>query len=101
MKASDLPLYYNVIDILEKNLKDRANKIALYSEARTMTFAQIAHEANQVGNALKNLDVRVGDLVAILALDVPEWVSAYFGIVKIGAVAVGMNTLLKPHEYAY
>ncbi len=101
MKASDLPLYYNVVDILERNLAQRASKPAIVSEPREMTFEQVAREANQVGNALKRLDVRIGDLVAILSLDVAEWVTAYFGIVKIGAVAVGMNTLLKPHEYAY
>ncbi len=101
MQASDLPLYYNVSDVLEKNLKDRANKTALVSDAREMTFAQIADEANQVGNALSKLEVRFGDMVAILSLDCAEWVTTYFGAAKIGAIAVGINTLLKPHEYAY
>ena len=101
MRAADLPLYYNAVDILERNLPERANKVALYSRQRNMTFRDVANEANQVGNGLKKLGVRMGDFVGILSLDVPEWVASFFGILKIGGIAIGMNTLLKPHEYEY
>jgi benzoate-CoA ligase family protein len=101
MKASALPLSYNAVDILERNLAERADKVALYSAEREMTFRQVAQEVNQVGNALKKLDVRVGDVVGILAPDSAEWVTSFFGVIKIGAVALGMNTLLKPYEYDY
>ncbi len=101
MKAADLPIYYNAIDILEHNLADRADKVALSSEARTLTFAEVSHEANQVGNALKKLDVRIGDCVAILTVDSAEWVTAFFGALKIGAVVLGINNLLKPHDYDF
>ena len=101
MRAADLPLYYNAVDILERNLEARAEKVALYSAERQMTFREVAEEANQVGNALKWLGVRFGEFVAILALDGPEWVASFFGTLKIGAVAVGLNTLLKAHEYEF
>lgn len=101
MKAIDLPLYYNAVDILERNLPQRADKVALYSRERNMTFQEVSHEANQVGNALKKLGVRMGDFVGILSLDCPDWVATFFGTLKIGAIAVGMNTLLTPAEYEY
>lgn len=101
MKASDLPLYYNAVDILEHNLAERADKVALYTLDREMTFRQVSDEANQVGHALLKLGVRVGECVGILVPDSPEWVTSFFGIIKIGAVALGMNTLLKPYEYDY
>lgn len=101
MKASDLPLYYNAVDILERNLPERANKTALYSDERNLTFQEVANEVNQVGNALKKLGVRIGDYVGILLLDGPAWVTSFFGTVKIGAIAIGMNTLLKGYEYDY
>lgn len=101
MKASNLPLYYNAVDILERNLPIRADKLALLSAERELTFQQVADEVNQVGNALKKLGVRMGDFVAILSLDCPEWVTSFFGIFKIGAIAVSINTLLKPHELSY
>lgn len=101
MQVSDLPLHYNAVAILEHNLAERADKVALYSAERELTFRQVATEVNQVGQALKKLDVRMGENVGILCLDGAEWASTYFAIMKIGAVAVGLNTLLKPHEQAY
>ncbi len=101
MRAADLPLMYNAVDILERNLPDRADKTALLSDNRSLTFGQVSAEVNQVGRALQALDVRPGDAVALLALDSAEWVCAYFGIIKIGAVAASLNTLLTPAEYAY
>ncbi|MFQ5703351.1 MAG: benzoate-CoA ligase family protein [Gemmatimonadales bacterium] len=101
MRASDLPLYYNAADILERNLAERSDKIALYSDGRSVTFGEISREVNRVGNALKKLDVRMGECVGILAPDSIEWVSCFFGVLKIGAVALGMNTLLKPHDFRF
>lgn len=101
MRACDLPLQYNAVQILEHNLPARADKTALYSNARNLTFQQVSDEVNRVGNALKKSGVRIGESVAILNLDNAEWAVSYFAILKIGGVAVGMNTLLKPHEHAY
>jgi benzoate-CoA ligase family protein len=101
LRASDLPLNYNSVDILERNLPARWDKVALYSDGRDMTFRAVAAEANRVGNALRALDVRHGESVALLALDTPEWVTTFFGTLKVGAVAASFNTLLTPHEYAY
>src|SRR2546422_7741145 len=101
MKISDLPLHYNCVDILEHNLVNRADKRALYSVEREMTFRQVSEEVNQVGNALKKRGVRIGDAVAILSLDLPEWVTSFFGILKVGGVAVGLRTTLTAKEYAY
>ena len=101
MKAADLPLTYNAVNILEHNLIARPAKVALLTTERELTFQQVADEVNQLGNALKRLDVRQDEYVAILAPDCAEWAIAYFAALKIGAIAVGMNTLLTPAEHAY
>ncbi len=101
MKAADLPLAYNSVAILEHNLPARAGKVALFTPERELTFQQVSDEVNQLGNALKRLDVRMGEYVGILAVDCAEWAVAYFAVMKIGAIAVGMNTLLKPAEHAH
>ena len=101
MRANDLPLYYNAVDILERNLPHRADKVAIYSDDGQLTFGEISAQVNQVGHALRELGVRPGESVAILALDSPAWVAAYFGTIKIGAVAASFNTLLTAAEYQY
>jgi len=101
-RAADVPPAYNAVDILERNLDVQANKVALYSPERSLTFGQVSSEVNQVANALSGrLGVRLGDSVAILSLDRPEWVTSFFGIVKAGAVAVSLNTMATPRDCTY
>ena len=97
-RASDLPVWYNAVDILERNLEDRADSPALITAERELTFREVSAEVNRAGNALKSLGVRPGDRVAILCLDCAEWAISFFACLKVGAVAVGMNTLLTARE---
>jgi benzoate-CoA ligase family protein len=101
MRAADLPVQYNAVDILERNLPARADKPALLSADRDLTFGEVAAEVNRVGGVLRRLGVRAGDTVGILCPDCTEWVTTFFGVLKIGGVALGMNTLLKRDEQAY
>jgi 4-hydroxybenzoate-CoA ligase/benzoate-CoA ligase len=101
MKAADLPLNYNAIDLLEHNLAERADKTALLSHDRTVTYGELSEEVNRIGNLLHRKLIHHGDTVAILALDSVEWVSAFFGTIKIGAVALSLNTLLTAEEFRY
>jgi len=101
MKASDLPHHYNAVDVLERNLSARADELALLSAERCCTFGEIAAEVNRVANALARLGLRREDVVGILAPDSAEWVSSFFGVTKVGGVALGLNTLLKPAELLF
>ncbi len=101
LRAADLPLQYNAVEILEKNLISRADQPALFSVERCCTFGEISEEVDRVGNALRRLGLRRDDVVAILASDSAEWVSSFFGTLKVGAVALGLNTLLKPDELVF
>ena len=101
MRAADLPQYYNAVAILEHNLAERADEPAILSDERELTFAELSAEVNRVGNALRRLGLRHGETVSLLGLDSAEWVSAFFGTIKIGAIHVGLNTLLKPKDYLY
>jgi benzoate-CoA ligase family protein len=101
VKAAELPLRYNAVDILERNLAGRADKVALVSEARTMTFAEVAAEVDRMAHALTGLGVRRGDTVALLALDSAAWVVSYFATIKLGGVVASFNTLLTPGEFQY
>ena len=101
LRADELPLRYNCVDILERNLESRGDKQALFSAERVMTFGEVSAEVNKVGNALRGRGVREGEYVGLLSLDQPAWVTSFFGIVKVGGIAIGMNTMLKPYEVQY
>jgi benzoate-CoA ligase family protein len=100
-RTTDLPLRYNAVEILERNLPARADALALLSPSRELTFGEIVREVNQFGNALVTSGVRPRDAVAFLSLDTAEWAIGFFACLKVGAVTVGMNTLLTPREVAH
>jgi len=79
----------------------RGDKTAILCGEQRVTYRDLYENVNRFGNALKNLGVRIEERVAMLLLDTPEWAYAFFGAMKIGAVAVPMNTLLKPKDYEY
>ena len=79
----------------------RGAKPAILCGDRTVTYQDLYEGVNRFGNALRGLGVRMEERVAILLPDTPEWVFAFFGSMKIGAVAVPMNTILLSKDYEY
>ena len=87
---------------LDRNLAEgRGAKTAIYYEGTAYTYAQIAELANRVGNALLDLGIDLEQRVALLLLDSPQFAAAFFGTIKIGAVPVPINTVLRPNDYVY
>jgi benzoate-CoA ligase len=98
-----LPDQFNAATaFLDRHLAEwRGSKIAVYHEGNTYTYAQIAELANRVGNGLLDLGLDMEQRVALLLLDSPQFPAAFFGAIKIGAVPVPMNTMLRPEDYIY
>jgi len=66
-----------------------------------MTYAQLSAMASQAANGLRALGIRPGDHVALSCPNTPHFVVAYYAILRVGAVVVPLNVLLKPREIAY
>jgi benzoate-CoA ligase len=79
----------------------RADRIALRCEGRTFTYGQVAEMVNRVGNALRALGVEMENRVLLLLYDSPEFAASFFGAMKIGAVPVPVNTMMRAQDYAY
>ncbi len=79
----------------------RGAKPAILCGENTVTYDNLYENVNRTGNVLKELGVRMEERVAILLPDTPEWAFAFFAAMKIGAVAVPMNTMLMPKDYEY
>ncbi|HXV85678.1 MAG TPA: benzoate-CoA ligase family protein, partial [Gemmatimonadales bacterium] len=66
-----------------------------------LTYGDVQALTNRAGNAFRDLGVRQEDRVLLLCLDGPEFLAAFWGAIKIGAVPVPVNTLLRTEDYAY
>src|SRR5690606_22191782 len=65
------------------------------------TYGQIDAESDKVARALAAAGIEKGDHVGICAGNTGLWVKLFYGIAKAGAVAVPINTRLKPSEIQY
>jgi len=84
--------------MLEEAVKQYGGKTAVVCDNRRVSYAELDEASNKVANALMKMGVRKGDRVAMLLPDSPEFVVIYFGIVKIGGIAVPLNIRYKIDE---
>jgi benzoate-CoA ligase family protein len=98
-----LPDEFNAASyFVDRHIKDgRADKVAIECGEAHVTYRQLFERVNQVGNGLRTLGVRIEERVILLLLDSPEFATSFFGAIKIGAVPVPVNTLLKSADYEY
>jgi long-chain acyl-CoA synthetase len=91
----------NLALVLETGAASRPDSVAVISENRRMTYAALNAAANACATGLARLGVAGGTKVALMLPNVPEFVVAYFAILKLGGCVVPMNILLKAAEIAY
>lgn len=99
----DLPELFNIADYLvDRNVREgRKDKVAVICEDRRLTYGQIQEGVNRIGNGLQKLGVRMEERVALLLLDTEIYPQAFLGAIKIGAVPICLNTLMRPKDYKY
>ncbi|MFI5328262.1 MAG: AMP-binding protein, partial [Candidatus Rokuibacteriota bacterium] len=64
----------------------RGAKVAFFHDEGSITYAGLQELVNRTGNALLDLGVRPEQRVLCLLLDSPEFLGAFWGAIKIGAV---------------
>ncbi len=79
----------------------RGAQVAVRCEDRTLTYRELRELVDRTGNALRELGVEREQRVLMVCLDQPEFVGTFWGAIKIGAVPVPVNTLLRAADYLY
>lgn len=103
MNRPKIPDRYNLVDhFVDRHVREgRGDKVAIISGEQRVTYSEIAELVNRVGNGLLNLGIQEEQRVLLVLPDSPEFAAAYFGAMKIGAVAVPTNTSVRAGDYAY
>ena len=102
--ALGVPAAFNAtLYFVDRHLEEgRDSKTAIECGDERVTYAELYARANQLGRALRErLGVSVGERVALLLLDGPQFFYSFFGAIKTGAVAVPVNTLWTAADYEY
>jgi long-chain acyl-CoA synthetase len=92
--AIPAPLYSVITD----GAKRFGQRPCLTYQGRTLTYSQVDGLSSRFAASLLDLGLKKGDRVAIFSPNTPQFVIAYFGILKAGGVAVPCSPLFKERE---
>ena len=87
--------------LLQKTAENYPEKVAMAYLDREITYAQLDLVSNQFAHALAKLQVKKGDRVALFLPNVPQFIIAYFGVLKAGAVVTAISPMHREREVEY
>src|SRR5262245_46846075 len=79
----------------------RGGKVAFFYEDTALTYGQLQELVNRTGNALLDLGVQREQRVLCVLLDSPEFLAAFWGAMKVGAVPIPVTSMMRAQGYLY
>jgi long-chain acyl-CoA synthetase len=89
----------NLATNLERSAFFFPNRPAVCENGSEISYAQLNEQANRVATALLKMGVKAGDHLGLCAPNSSAWLVFYFGVLKAGACAVTLSSLLSPDEF--
>jgi long-chain acyl-CoA synthetase len=87
--------------ILSTTAERKPSKPALVFGETVLTYSELESRARRVAGALRECGIASGDRVSIYSQNRWEWIVAYHGILRAGAVVNPINVMLTPEEVAF
>ena len=88
-------------ELLRKSAKTHPKKTAVAYFEREITYAELDVLSDRFAAALASLGVKKGGKVAVFLPNIPQFIIAYFGVLKAGAIVTTISPLHKEREVAY
>jgi long-chain acyl-CoA synthetase len=88
----------NIATNLERSAFYFPDRPVVSEESSETSYAQFNEQANRVATALIKMGVKPGDHIGLCAPNSGEWLAFYFGVLKAGAVAVTLSSMLTHDE---
>ncbi|MCD6508494.1 long-chain fatty acid--CoA ligase [Candidatus Poribacteria bacterium] len=93
----DLPLY----DLLDRSGESYPENDALIFMGKRIKYRKLKELTDRFARALIDLGIERGDRVALFLPNCPQYVIAFYGTIKAGAIVVPNNPLLSGKELSY
>jgi len=88
-------------EILIKTAKEYPNNIAIDYLDNEITYKELNIFSDQFAIGLRKLGVKKQDPIALFLPNNPQFIIAYFGILKLGAIVTSINPLYREREVKY
>ncbi len=100
---AEIPEQLNIADwFLDARVREgRGDRIALRTDDGELSYQDVQRLANRFANVLLEAGIEPEQRVIIALPDSAAWVGAFFGVLKMGAVAVMLNPSLKAEAIEY
>src|SRR5271154_1801555 len=93
---------FNITDeFVSKPAAAHPERVAILGVGGKLTYAQLDTYVDRVAQALCLAGCHPGDRILIALPDSPEFVAAFFGATKIGAIAVPVNPHARASDYRH
>jgi long-chain acyl-CoA synthetase len=92
---------FNLALILRETALASPRQLAAVFNGAPMTYAELDELSDRLAAGLRAGGTGPGDAVAVQLPNIPQFLIAYFGVLKAGGIVVPLNVLLKAHEVAY
>ena len=100
--AHEIPSRFNIAEwFLDRWADAHPERIAILGEPRVVCYGELRELANRAGNALAASGCARGDRVLIVLRDSAEFIAAFFGAAKIGAIPVPVNSFARTADYSF
>lgn len=87
-----------VIDLFSRSARGHADRVALRFGESLTTYRTLAARIESLASLLAGYGINSGDRVGIFFLNHPDFVVSFFAVLRLGAVVVPINPLLKSEE---
>jgi fatty-acyl-CoA synthase len=90
-----------IMQVLSQRAAEGPDRDFLLLKDHRFSYSHVAEEALALARALNGLGVERGDRVAIILPGCPEFIISFFGLARLGVVAVPLNPRLAEGELRY
>ena len=91
----------NFATVLKEAARQQPGKAAALFDGGRLTYAELDALSDRFAAGLRRDGIGPGDAVALQLPNLPQFLIAYFGLLKNGSVVVPLNVLLKAPEVEY
>jgi long-chain acyl-CoA synthetase len=93
----DIPLH----SILEEVVGKYPHHVALIFQGQEITYQELGKWVTHLASALAHLGVKKGERIAIMLPNCPQYVVAYYAILKNGGIVVNVNPMYVERELEF
>lgn len=97
IEIPDISIYRAFSDSVEKN----RNNIAIDFMGKKITYSSLKEKIDSISVRLGELGITKGDRIAVMLPNIPQYITYFFAIVKLGAIIVQVNPLYTMRELEF